>query len=167
MSIENQLPQTVDGGKLPGIMTFRSAFGAIIVVLLLVLYVLLVRSAISLLDCTPQPACLAQFTDSMALALSSISGLVSAVVIAELALTVPGNPPFRRLLPDRAGRTALTVLRILTVLYLGTWLAVGIWVLVATWQRAEMVPSLTALGRSWLGLAVAAGYAYFGIKPGS
>lgn len=145
-------------------MTFRALFGATIVVVLLILYVALVRSAISLLDCTPQPGCLGAFSDSMASALALISGLVSAVVIAELALAGP-KPPFRRLLADNAAEWKVNVLRVLTFAYLGAWLGVGLWVLIATWRRPEQIPALTALARSWFGLAVASGYAYFGLKP--
>jgi hypothetical protein len=101
----------------------------------------------------------------MASALALIGGLVSAVVIAELAITTPDNPPLRRLLPDTPSKPQLTVLRLVTFLYLAVWLAVGLWVLVATWQKPDTIPALTALARSWFGLAVAAGYAYFGLKP--
>ena len=146
-------------------MTFRSIFGAAIVLLLLVLYVLLAGSAVNLLDCTPQPACLKDFSDSMTTYLALIGGLVSAVAITELAITVPKKQPFSRFLPDTAGKTARITLGVLTFLYLSAWLGVGLWVLVATWQRPDALPALTALSKSWISLAVAAGYAYFGIQP--
>jgi hypothetical protein len=145
-------------------MSARSLFGAVIVVILLALYILLTRFAISLLDC-PEPGCAGQFSESMASGLALISGLVSAVVIAELGLPQPHGFPFSRLLDDEPSTIQVTILRIMTFLYIGAWLGVGLWVLVATWRKPETIPALTALARSWFGLAVAAGYAYFGLKP--
>jgi hypothetical protein len=146
-------------------MTFRALFITAIVVVLLVFYISLTSDAISLLDCTPQPTCLGQFSESMASALAVIGGLVSAVVIAELALATPNKPPFSRILGDPAPPAKLTLLRVVTLLYLVAWFGVGIWVLVATWRKPDAIPALTALARSWFALAVAAGYAYFGLKP--
>jgi hypothetical protein len=101
----------------------------------------------------------------MASGLALIGGLVSAVVIAELGLPQPYNFPFSRLLNDHASKLQITVLKVLTVLYISAWMGVGVWVLVATWKNPVTIPALTALARSWFGLAVAAGYAYFGLKP--
>ena len=145
-------------------MSARALFGAVIVAILLVLYVLLTKFAISLLGCEPQPGCLEQFTDSMASGLALINGLVSAVVIAELGLPQSTNL-FSRLLGDNPSRLKVTVLKIMTFLYIGAWLGVGLWVLIATWQKPVAIPALTALARAWFGLAVAAGYVYFGLKP--
>jgi len=145
-------------------MSARALFGAVIVVILLVLYVLLTGFAISLLDCS-EPNCRDAFTDSMASGLAMIGGLVSAVVIAELGLPQPYNVPFSRVLGDDPTKLQLTLLKIMTFLYITVWLGVGLWVLVATWKKPAEIPALTALARSWFGLAVAAGYVYFGLKP--
>lgn len=146
-------------------MSARGLFGAVIVVILLVLYVLLARFAISLLGCEPQPGCLLPFTESMASGLAMIGGLVSAVVIAELGLPQPHNIPFSRVLGDHPTPRQLTILKIMTFLYITAWLGVGLWVLIETWKKPGDIPALTALSRSWFGLAVAAGYVYFGLKP--
>lgn len=146
-------------------MTFRAVFGAAIVLLLVVLYVLLAGSAVNLLDCTPQPACLKDFSDSMTTYLALIGGLVSAVAVTELAITVPKEQPLSRFLPEDSTKAQRITLGALTFLYLAAWLGVGLWVFIATWRRPDALPGLTALSKSWISLAVAAGYAYFGIQP--
>lgn len=146
-------------------MTLRSFFGALIVVVLLVLYFVITRSAIHLLGCDPQPVCLESFSETKASALALIGGLVSAVVIAELAVTEPGSPPGRSLLREDPSPWQYGILHVITFLYLIGWLFVGLWSVVATWNEPDAIPALTAVARSWFGLAVAAGYAYFGLTP--
>lgn len=54
------------------------------------------------------------------------------------------------------------------MLYLLIWVITGLAAfVVGSMQHDRVLQPLTDLGQSWLGLAVAAGYAYFGIKPQS
>ncbi len=151
-------------------MSTRLFFGGFIVFILLGLYVYAVWMAISVVYCVSQTGCTtytaASFTDGMVSSLTLIGGLVSALVIAELAITPPGEQPLARTLaPDTGQRTANAV-RALTWVYLGVWALTGLAAfVVGSMQYPEVLQPLTDLGQSWLGLAIAAGYAYFGISP--
>ena len=146
-------------------MSTRILIGGLLACILLGLYVYLAWVAMSAVGCTPQPACLtAGFTDRMASALALIAGLVSALVITELAVTRPGEAPMARSLDAGASPTTSSAVKVVTFIYLGVWALTGLAALVISLQNSEL-QALTDLGQSWLGLAVAAGYSYFGINP--
>ena len=151
-------------------MSAKTIFGTVIAIILLGLYVYLVISAITTVSCTPQPDCLTGFNDPMGSAMSLIGGLVSALVIAELAVTVPGEIPVARSLgiqpsamaaPNRSGKVVMWV----TTIYLAVWILTGLAAFVVGLRAPNVLPNLTDVGQSWLGLAVAAAYAYFELKP--
>lgn len=146
-------------------MSTKLIFGGAIACILLGLYVYLVWSAIAVVACTPQPACLAGFTKPMASALALIGGLVSALVIAELAITKPGEAPVARAIKDDASAAGKSIIKVLTYGYLAVWTLAGLAAFVVGLRYPDVLQPLTDLGQSWLGLAVAAGYAYFGINP--
>jgi len=127
----------------------------VVVGLLLALYVLLVLVAIAFNSL---------FSGEMAAALSLIAGLVSALVISELALTQPGETPSGRSF-TAGGLEEGGVLRIVTTVYITAWLICGLASLLYGWFNPEAIDSIKTLGKAWLGTAVAAGYAYFGVKP--
>jgi hypothetical protein len=140
-----------------------------IVIILLGLYTYAAWFGIAVVNCVTHPGCDTlmrdSFTVGMAGTLSLIGGLVSALVIAELAITTPGKPLLAR---AHQGSSALSswVLRGLTSLYLLVWAFTGVAAfVVGTMKHPGVLQPLTDLGQAWLGLAVAAGYAYFGIKP--
>jgi hypothetical protein len=141
-------------------------FGGVIAVILLVLYVYSVVFAIAfVIQFTQSP-----FTEGYATTMTTVGGLVSALVIAELAITKPGELPVARVLnlakgAQQAGRTTTQVLTGVTVCYLMTWIIIGLaaYIVGVMWYPSKL-QHLTDLGQSWLGLAVAAAYAYFGIK---
>ncbi len=142
-------------------------------------------------------------TKEISLIATTVGGLVSALAIAELSISVPGEGVeglvFRNLVKWKAG---------LTWAYLIVWMAVGLGALVvgamiqpepdptetSTSERdpsgdteagADSSPPATSvaeektladhdvnqtlrdIGMAWLGLAVAAGLAYFGLTPPS
>lgn len=76
-------------------------FGGVVAIVLLglYLYLYLIRVAIQAAECAGPPSCIV-FNDGMAQSLSTISGLVSALLIAILATTDPGDPPLKRLFAD-------------------------------------------------------------------
>ena len=109
------------------------------------------------------------FTDGFQTTLHTVGGLVSALVIAELAITQPGTTPVARALDatrTNIGGGAASAVKGVTILYLVAWIIAGLaaYVVGVLWFPKD-VPALTDLGNAWLGLAVAAGYAYFGITP--
>jgi hypothetical protein len=96
--------------------------------------------------------------------LSLVGALVSALVIAVLAITPPSGSPGRSLAASM-GLTATTAVQFVTVAYLVVWGVCGI-ALVITWLRVpDATPALAAAAKSWLGLAIAAAYAFLGLKP--
>ncbi|HEX6899222.1 MAG TPA: hypothetical protein VF789_05890 [Thermoanaerobaculia bacterium] len=169
-------------------MSSKVAFGSLIALILLGLYVYLVWSAVSVIACLPRdtrhdpppisvsdpsrPAsrtagqqCHDRFTPDMGSAMAFIGGLLAALVIAELAITPPGKAPAAHALAADASSQAKSILRVVTTIYLAVWVFCGLCALVIGWHYPLAVPPLTDLGKAWFGLAIAAGYSYFGLTP--
>lgn len=147
----------------------RASFGALIAALLLALYVYLVYEGAMSVYCSIADGCKAplpkDFTSEMIVALSVVSGLVSALVIAELSLTEPGKVPVARALDSSPSATTTNAVKGLAAVYLLVWIGVGAWAFLIALKHATVLPALTNLGQAWFGLAIAAAYAYFGIRP--
>jgi hypothetical protein len=148
----------------------KAVFGGVIAVILLGLYIYAVWAGIGVVNCASTNGCtelkVSDFTDGFGLALSTIGGLVSALVIAELAITKPGEPPGARALAPNPSDTARSVLTVVSAIYVIAWLGTGLLAFViGVMQHPNVLVPLTDLGKAWLGLAVAAGYAYFGLNP--
>ncbi len=148
----------------------RALFGTSIAVILLGLYAAAVVFAISVAQCLATPGCSSltteSFTTGFGLVLSTVGGLVSALVIAELAITEPGKAPAAHFLPATPSPRMTSAAKMITAAYLLIWLAAGLAAFVAgTLLYPGKLQPLTDLGQAWLGLGVAAGYSYFGIKP--
>ena len=106
------------------------------------------------------------FTPGVVNIVTIIGGLVSALVVAKLAITKPGENPALVHLPADAGEVAQNLSMWLTCAYLVTWLVIGfIALIVGVMIFPESNATLGEIGTTWLGLAVASGYAYFGISP--
>jgi hypothetical protein len=146
----------------------QEIFGGIIAVILLGLYVHLIRVATLIVSCSLKPACttypVSMFNEGMAQALSMIGGLVSALVIAELAITKPGELPAVGALRRAGAPPPSTLLKAISLVYVLVWIAAGFWSFVQGVYHPTILPALTTLGQAWLGLAVAAAYAYFGLQ---
>ena len=152
----------------------KALFGFTIAVVLLGIYVFLVFRGIAVGQCLEETSCTTyaagDFTDRMASSLALIAGLVSALVISELAVTPTGEMPGVRMMAAGAGTRSKSLLKIATAVYLVAWLVAGLAAYVFGYlqMNPETLPALSDLGQSWLGIAVGAAYAYFGIqKPGS
>ena len=117
------------------------------------------------------------FTPGLTYVVTTIGGLVSALVIAQLALTETGDDPvesFTRGLEGSRGfeamdekhkKRTMTRSRTLAWIYLGGWLVLGVSALiVGVLFYPEVNKSLGDLGTTWLGLAVSAAYSYFGLR---
>jgi hypothetical protein len=146
-------------------------FGGFIAIILLLLYEYAVYEGVAVVLCVDTPGCtrytLDDFSSGFAHAMSLIGGLVSALVIAELAVTKPGEAPVARVVGGLgAGALLSWTLTIVTMIYLVIWVVAGVaaYVVGTMWYAGKLQP-LTDLGQSWLGLAVAAAYSYFGISP--
>jgi hypothetical protein len=148
----------------------KLAFGGLIALILLGLYAYAVRVGVATAICAATTGCTALtaagFTAGFASTMNTVGGLVSALVIAELAITRPGDAPMARSLAEDSTPGARSALKLVTGLYLLTWVLIGLWAyLVGVMWYPSVVAQLTDVGQAWLGLAVAAAYAYFGIKP--
>ena len=144
----------------------QAVFGGLIAVILLGIYIRLIIAGSLLIHCSthsckspPVP-----FNDEMSFALSTIGGLVSALVIAELAITRPGQAIGARLLAANPTPGAATVVKLIAWVYVLAWVISGCWIFVITMYHPYTVPVLTSTAHAWVGLAVAAAYAYFGLQ---
>src|SRR5687768_7365476 len=150
-------------------MRTRQLFGGLVAVILLALYAYATIYAIQVAQCVGRGLCKADpkgLSDGVETVLNLVGGLVSALVIARLAITQPGESPGAALLAPNAGEVAKNVVTIIAVAYVSVWVACGVAALiVGLMNYPDAVPELTAAAKSWLGLAVAAGYSYLGLKP--
>ena len=151
-------------------MSQKTIFGGAIAVILLGLYVYAVIAALVITSCLSKgEACTSynkdSFTGGMALTMATVGGLVSALVIAELAITKPGESPSARLLNPDPSEKAKSILKFTTFVYLAVWTLFGLLAFIIGFLlHPGVLQPLTDLGQSWLGLAVAAAYAYLGIN---
>jgi ABC-type multidrug transport system fused ATPase/permease subunit len=145
-------------------------FGPIIAVILLILFsVSTIYMIWAVVDhCSALQSCetaVALFGDGFKYVVTTVGGLVSALVIAHLTVAEPGRTPkIGSFVP--VSRAAVATTNIVVLLYLLAWIATGLAALVVgvmIYPKAST--TLADLGTTWLGLAVAAAYAYFGIKP--
>ena len=99
--------------------------------------------------------------------MTTVGGLVSALVVGKLALTPPTDPPALVTAAAKAAGTPPDPLNVwLTVAFMVVWLLAGLAALVVgVLLYSDVNKLLGGIGTNWLGLAVAAGYAYFGVKP--
>jgi hypothetical protein len=142
----------------------KTIAGGLIALVLLFFYILLVFKAAAIAECIGTQCGTfksGDFNDVMAQAMTVLGGLVSALIISELAATEPGQAP-RMLGSD--SQKAKVFLRWTTGLYIAAWLFTGAWAFWKGMNYPSALPALTSVGQSWLGLSVASAYAYFGIK---
>jgi len=147
---------------------FAVIFGGAITGTLLILYTFAVTymSVLVYRAAQVRPDKAIEFSSGLVYVATMIGGLVSALVIAKLAITRPGrNPGVMRITANADGEPNEWVTR-LSIAYLVIWLVTGLVALViGVMLYPKVNQSLNDLGMTWLGLAVASGYAYFGIKP--
>lgn len=138
-------------------------FGAVIALILLGLYTYSVYIAANLALAGGG----APLTSGVILCLTTIGGLISALVIAELAVT-KSNEPFG--ISNFGSAQAVKgsdakVVGSISAIYVGSWILLGLAAFViGVMLYPGRVEALTTIGQAWLGLAVAAAYAYFGLN---
>ena len=148
---------------------YGKLFGGVVAVILLLLYAVTMSFLVlHVVICGQDTSCAAPFpiTTGMVFVLTTVSGLVSALVVASLAVTEPGMNPSGRWLGEDASEGRKKTVNYIVGIYLGVWVFAGLTALIVgvmIFPNANQ--TLSDAGTTWLGLAVAAGYAYFGIKP--
>ena len=101
-----------------------------------------------------------EFSNGTIYIVTTIGGLFSALVIAKLTITSPGVNPGKIEMAPSNWVTGLVWC------YLVIWLLVGVTTLtVGTILYPTISQTLNDMGTTWLGLAITAGFAYFGLKP--
>jgi hypothetical protein len=145
--------------------TFAVVFGGVVACTLLLLYAATIigMTVTVIIAGKTAPDNEIEFTDGAVLVVTMVGGLVSALVMAKLAVTDAGASP-RIVISKNAVRSNLETY--LSVGYLATWMAVGLGAfIVGVILLPNVNQTLHDIGATWLGLAVTSGYAYFGIEP--
>jgi hypothetical protein len=146
----------------------KPIFGGLVAIILLGLYVYAIVIAILAVQCLSQPNCqeyTKDLNEGIVFVLNLVGGLVSALVVAELAVTPPGKPPVALKLAANATPTTKNLAMWVSIAFIIVWLVCGVVALIVGYlQYPNVVPALTASAKSWLGIAVAAAYSYLGIK---
>ena len=134
----------------------RTIAGGVIAVALLGLYAWLIATAAGIALCTGAGcAAPAAFNAGMTQALGVVSAQAHDV----------GAAPAARLLPATTGPRGRLLLRWVTAIYLLVWLVAGLAAFVIGLLHPGALPALTHVGQAWFGIAVAAAYAWLGLKP--
>ena len=145
---------------------FAVVFGGTLAFILLLLYATTVAYMVSAVidGGKNDPVKAPKFSDGLVSVVTMIGGLVSALVVAKLAVTQPGKSPSIRAVT--AGGTPHWSDVLLSMMYLTVWLVVGLVALiVGVMIYPDVNQTLNDIGTTWLGLAVASGWAYFGLEP--
>lgn len=140
----------------------RITFGGLLAFALLGLFVYAVVLALIVANNCTRTCSLNEGTSAL---LEAIGALVSAVVISELSVTKPNDAPGTRLAAAWTSPKQQTVVIALASTYIVVWLVTGLALVILGWVLKPTVPQLASAARAWLGVAVAAAYAYFGISP--
>lgn len=142
-------------------------FGSVIAVVLLLLVsvsIFYMASEVMTL-CANAGPCKPSFSDGLIYVVTTVGGLVSALVIAQLSVTEPGSAPSIGGFEPSSSVGILTTNTVIALYLLG-WIATGLTALiVGVMLYPDASSTLSDIGTTWLGLAVSAAYAYFGIKP--
>jgi hypothetical protein len=146
-------------------MKYKLIIGGIIAYILLILYSgIAVYIIIKVIGCSNDPECgKIDLHPGLIYVITTVGGLVSALVVSRMTITYPGADPavFRQL-----GEGQSPVINIIVWCYLIIWTFTGLAALVAgVIVFPDICKTLSDLGTTWLGIAVAAGYAYFNIDP--
>ncbi len=112
----------------------KAAVGGICAVVLLAIYVYVVATGILVARWVAIPNCTAHpreaFTPEIASTMALIGGLVSALVVSELAITPPGKQPLARAIRANASGRRRKAVTISTWAYIAVWFVVGLWAFV-------------------------------------
>lgn len=138
--------------------------GGIIAYILLILYggiaVYIIQQVIA---CSDDPPCSrVELHDGLIYVLTTVGGVVSALVVSKMTITTPGSDPavFRHF------EDQTPLVNIIVWSYLVIWTVIGLSSLVVgVIIFPGICKTLSDFGTTWLGIAVAAGYAYFNIDP--
>ena len=152
----------------------RDLVAQIIPIILLGFYVFAVGTAVystllAVKQCGTNAECADAFhskrSDGINLILNVVGGLVSALVVAELAVTNPGELPSAQLLRRRMSRSSKQLRTILSTAFIIVWILCGVISIIIYVLYPNQTPAaLSEFAKAWLGLAIASAYSYLGIR---
>ena len=93
-----------------------------------------------------------------------VGGLVAGVIIANLALSKPGETPVSQV-REISREYGQKLMKSVIWIYIAVWLLIGIAAFtVGVILRPEVNDTLNEIGKYWLGILLGSAYAWFGIK---
>lgn len=140
----------------------RLTFGGLLAYALLGLFVYVLVLALNTARRCPSTCSLGE---GNALLLATLGALISAVVVSELSITKPTDVPGTRLAAGGYPPGKSTAVKSLVAFYILVWLISGMALITLGWVQYPTVPQVISAAKEWLGFAIAATYAYFGISP--
>lgn len=146
---------------------YRGIIGGALAFILLALYVGLAGYLVKdVRDCGSTTTCeQVNEENNRSEFLTAIGGLISALVIAKLAVSDPKDNPGTFATLEHNKKTQ-TFAQVVVWAYLSAWIVVGLVALIyGTLMHPELSQTLNNIGTAWFGLAVASGYAYFQLTP--
>jgi hypothetical protein len=144
-------------------MKYKYIIGGMIAYILLALYTgIIVHIIIKVIKCSRVMACeTIDLHSGLIYVLTTVSGLVSALVVSRMTVTTPGSDPA---VFGQLGNEQPLIVNIIVWCYLFIWTFTGLAALVTgVIIFPDICKTLSDIGTTWLGLAVATGYAYFNI----
>ena len=152
----------------------RDLIAEVIPIILLVFYVVAIGAAIwsttqAAERCRTDAACAQSFharrIEGVNLILNVVGGLVSAMVVAELAITQPGELPSAQILKRDRTQAGKGMMTVISTAFILVWLAGGAAAVVMYLLYPNVIPAaLSEFAKAWLGLALASAYSYLGIR---
>ena len=136
-------------------------FGGLLATILLGLYIWSIVVAVQTAE-AGKP-----FTTAMSFLLNSIGALISATVVAALGTTRSGDFPARARFEKNLTGIVSTIAKYMPSAYILVWMICGVVIVVKGFslETDTTVTPLSAPAKAWLGTAIVAVYAYFGIAP--
>ena len=93
-----------------------------------------------------------------------VGGLVAGVIIANLAVSKPGETPVSQV-REMSKEYGPSLMKTVIWIYIAVWLLIGTATfLVGVILRPEVNDTLNEIGKYWLGILLGSAYAWFGIK---
>lgn len=146
--------------------SFSLLFGGVIAVILLGLYTFTMIYMIGVARCVYYGTCEMPDMSGITFIHTTVAGLVSALVVASLAITQPGEAPGATVLAPNLSEASQRIATYIAGGYVLVWIVSGLAALITgSMLYPDAVKTLSDAGTTWLGIAVAAAYSYFGIRP--
>lgn len=137
-------------------------FGGLLATILLGFFIWSIVDGVSIAQCK---GC-REFSAGMSFLLNSLGGLIAATVVGVLGATQPGEYPSKKLFEKNLTGIVKTIAAYMPSVYILFWIICGVVMVIYGFiLYPDVVPPLSAQAKVWLGTAIAAVYAYFGITP--